>query len=107
MQIYLTGVFGMSQDATTEPFVKCFPEWAEADQVLVICNDIKIAQYCGPDQSCRTMNKPGVSLENGSNGFCLNITNCSYDSCSCEATSFIDHKPQESKKITVDVCNRK
>lgn len=100
----------MSQ-ATTRQFRWCFPEWVNASKVTVTCEkekdtiSIQIAQYCDPDQSCRTMNKPGVLLE--MDGVRLTITNCSYDSWSCKAVSYINDIEQGPETFTVDVCNRK
>ncbi|KTF78585.1 hypothetical protein cypCar_00046595 [Cyprinus carpio] len=92
--------------ATTQEFRRYFPQWVNASQVQVSCNNTLIAQHCDPDQSCRNTSKPGVSLEKDRERVCLTITNCSYDSWSCEARSYIDGE-EFGENVTVNVtCNR-
>ncbi|XP_016295359.1 uncharacterized protein LOC107653204 isoform X2 [Sinocyclocheilus anshuiensis] len=88
-------------------FRRCSPRWVNASQVKASCSDIQIAQYCDPDQSCRNMSKPGVSLEKDrERGLCLTITNCSYESWSCEALSYIDGE-EFGENFTVNLtCNQ-
>ncbi|KAI2645027.1 Transforming growth factor beta-1-induced transcript 1 protein [Labeo rohita] len=107
----------MSQATTTTTggFPKCFPQWVNADQVQISCNDpvsnrtvTLIAQYCSPDhQSCRNMSSPAVFLEKDKHRVCLTITNCSYDSWSCEAKSYTNGE-EDKENFTVSItCNCK
>ncbi|XP_016117777.1 uncharacterized protein [Sinocyclocheilus grahami] len=93
--------------ASAAEFRRCSPRWLNASQVKVSCSDVQIAQYCDPDQSCRHTSKPGVSLEkHRERGLCLTITNCSYESWSCEALSYI-HAEEFGETFTVHVtCNQ-
>ncbi|XP_050960352.1 uncharacterized protein LOC127161682 [Labeo rohita] len=98
-------ISAVTSQATTGGFRKCFPQdWVNADQVRVSCNNTQIAQHCSPDhQSCRNMSRPGVFLEKDEHGVCLTITNCSYDSWSCQAMSYTNGN--EDKQNFTATCN--
>ncbi|XP_026109187.1 uncharacterized protein LOC113081318 [Carassius auratus] len=96
---------GEMSPAPTPEFRRCFPQWVNASQVQVSCNNTLIAQLCDPDQSCRNMNNTGVSLEKDREGVCLNITNCSYDARSCKAQSYIDSEQSEENFTVNMTCN--
>ncbi|XDV46503.1 hypothetical protein PO909_014390 [Leuciscus waleckii] len=89
---------------STGTFVRCLDALTNADQIDVVCNGTKkIAQYCETGrQSCRNKTSPGVSLD----GFCLTISNWTYNSWSCEANGYI-HDNRQTVEFTVDLSNRK
>ncbi|RXN37856.1 hypothetical protein ROHU_001661 [Labeo rohita] len=49
------------------------------------------------------MSRPGVFLEKDEHGVCLTITNCSYDSWSCQAMSYTNGN--EDKQNFTATCN--
>ncbi|XP_016086864.1 uncharacterized protein [Sinocyclocheilus grahami] len=106
MSHFLLVIFSLIIASAAE-FRRCSPLWLNASQVKVSCSDVQIAQYCDPDQSCRHTSKPGVSLEkHRERGLCLTITNCSYESWSCEALSYV-HAEEFGENFTVHVtCNQ-
>ncbi|XP_042569550.1 uncharacterized protein LOC122135124 isoform X2 [Cyprinus carpio] len=109
MCLFLLVIFSLISASAAEmspEFRRCSLQWVNAGQVKVSCNNTLIAQHCDPDQSCRNMSKPGVSLEKDRERVCLTITNCSYDSWSCEARGYIDGK-EFGENVTVNVtCNQ-